>query len=724
MASAVAGKGASGGGAAAASDAAMGTDDAAAAGAGGGPASHGHAGADAEERVPFARLNLGLDARVTKAVAKLGFIYPTLVQAKAVPLALAGRDLLVRAKTGSGKTLAYCLPLIHKILEAKSRAGSRGAAGGARGVRAVVLVPTRELCDQTRAAIADLLYYARDVVSVVALSSSTAAEQAAALRELPDIVVGTPGRVAAHVRDGTLTLNKTLETLVVDEADLVLSFGCGDDVRAIVKACPKICQGFLLSATFSSALQELQSVVLQKPAILKLQEDTTSGRLSQFYVRVPSEDKYLLLYALVRLNLIAGKALFFVNSISECFRLKLFLEQFSIRAAVLNAELPANSRKHILEQFNKGVFDYLVATDDSVGAGGGDVGKAGEANESDAESGSGGGSDTDSGSDSDSDSGSESGSDSEAESGSGSDEGSDGGDAGAGGGSGGAAAGSKRKRGRAKDAPPKQRARKTLRDADYGVARGIDFKDVGTVVNVDFPKSVASYAHRVGRTARAGASGAALSFVELQRSGSHYVESKEEGAVLDAVQKAYGPDDSGARQPNLLPFNLAEVEGFRYRVSSALSSVTRGAIKEARMVELKQEMVNSERLQAHFEDNPRDLAVLRHDLALRPKSVSAHLGNVPDYLLPESVTRAAATAAATAGIDGSAPSGKSGGRKRGARGGSGIRAADPLQHFTLGAVPSSSKGSRTMSGRNLWKMRRKKGKFGKKYKARGKPKPF
>jgi len=112
-------------------------------------------------------------------------------------------------------------------------------------------------------------------------------------------------------------------------------------------------QSFLMSATLSSELDELKRLVLHSPAVLRLEGDDASGQLTQFFVNVPSEDRYLVLYALLRLELISGKALFFVNDVDACYRLKLFLEQFSIGAAVLNAELPANSRQHILQQFNK-----------------------------------------------------------------------------------------------------------------------------------------------------------------------------------------------------------------------------------------------------------------------------------------------------------------------------------------------------------------------------------
>ena len=169
---------------------------------------------------------VGLDNRLKKAISRLGHVRPTLVQSKCLPLAIAsGRDLLVRARTGSGKTLAYCLPLLQKILSQTS---------SANGVRGVILVPTRELCTQVHSTLVELTYYCDEVVSLAILTGGRAksekgrqeiARQEAMLRDKPDVVVATPGGLLTHIRNNVLHLKESVETLVVDEADLVLSFG-------------------------------------------------------------------------------------------------------------------------------------------------------------------------------------------------------------------------------------------------------------------------------------------------------------------------------------------------------------------------------------------------------------------------------------------------------------------------------------------------------------------
>ena len=174
--------------------------------------------------------NVGLDVRLRKSVQRLGHVRPTLVQSKCLPLALtSGRDLLVRAKTGSGKTLAYCLPLLQKIIQTKDD-NPRDSV-----VRAVVLVPTRELCSQVYTTLQSLTYYCNDIISVAVLSAGARgrsekaqqemARQQAMLRDRPDVLVATPAGLLAHIRAGDVDLKSSVQTLVVDEADLVLSFG-------------------------------------------------------------------------------------------------------------------------------------------------------------------------------------------------------------------------------------------------------------------------------------------------------------------------------------------------------------------------------------------------------------------------------------------------------------------------------------------------------------------
>jgi len=317
---------------------------------------------------------------------------------------------------------------------------------------------------------------------------------------------------------------------------------------------------------------------------------------------------------------VSGKTLFFVNSVHRAYSIKLLLEQFHIKSAVLNAELPLNSRLHILKQFNAGVFDYLIATDEAMSAaqnadaspvdlvnlGGANTGLDVEHAEPAA------------GADEDADLASSQ-EDSEVED----PEEADQDDNPAKksetpGGSDQAKPLKKRKLSKAK------RNRKQAAD-EFGVARGVDFRSVSTVVNLDMPSSVASYTHRVGRTARGGASGTALTLVEEKNNSDL--------AMLSQIQ-ASQPLYNGKEQPESLPFDLKEIESFRYRVEDVSRTVTSKAIKSARLRELKQEMLNSSKLQAYFEENPNEKDLIQHAIVLQPNSVKRHMNHIPEYLMP------------------------------------------------------------------------------------------
>ncbi|KAI4901015.1 hypothetical protein NFI96_010352 [Prochilodus magdalenae] len=476
---------------------------------------------------------MGLDDRLLKAIADLGWAEPTLIQEKAIPLALEGKDLLARARTGSGKTAAYAVPVIQRILTSKQTVREQA-------VRALILVPTKELGQQVQTMIRQLTAYCARDVRVADISGKTElSAQKPILMEKPDIVVGTPSRVQVHIAAQNLVLHSSLEMLVIDEADLLFSFGFEADLKNLICHLPKIYQAFLMSATLNDDVQALKELVLHNPVTLKLQGSSLpeSSQLQQYSVKCEEEDKFLLIYTLLKLGLVRGKALIFVSSQDRCYRLKLFLEQC-----------------HIISQFNQGFYDYIIATDEQ--------GLENPVATSQAE-------------------------------------------------------GKGKKKGSAKS-----RKRK---DKEYGVSRGVDFHNVANVLNFDFPTSVESYIHRVGRTARAGNRGTALTFVS--HSELHLLEEVENaltGDNADCVLKPYG-------------FKMEEIEGFRYRCRDAMRSVTKQAVKEARLKEIKQELLNSEKLKAYFEDNPRDLQLLRHDKDLHPAIIKPHLRNVPDYLIPSTL---------------------------------------------------------------------------------------
>merc|ERR1719183_635101 len=157
---------------------------------------------------------------------------------------------------------------------------------------------------------------------------------------------------------------KALKLMVVDEADLLFSFGYEKEVRNICAAIPGKYQAIVVSATLNAAVEKLKGLMLHKPVVLELkEEDDVGGKLAHFYLQVTGKDKYLVLFALLKLELVQRKVLIFVSSTNRAYGVKLFLDKFAIPAVVLNAELPHDSRENILQAFNQGLVDVLVATD-------------------------------------------------------------------------------------------------------------------------------------------------------------------------------------------------------------------------------------------------------------------------------------------------------------------------------------------------------------------------
>jgi ATP-dependent RNA helicase DDX56/DBP9 len=185
-------------------------------------------------------------------------------------------------------------------------------------------------------------------------------------------------------------------------------------------------------------------------------------------------------------------------------------------------------------------------------------------------------------------------------------------------------------------AKPTKRRKIANKDRDYGISRGIDFQNVACVLNFDLPTTSKSYTHRIGRTARAGKVGMALSFVIPAALYGKHKPTKVSSAEHDesVLKKIMKQQEKKGKEVKPYHFEMKQVDAFRYRMGDALRAVTRTAIQEARSRELRQELLKSEKLKKHFEDNPDDLRHLRHDGELRGARVQHHLRHVPDYLMP------------------------------------------------------------------------------------------
>lgn len=309
--------------------------------------------------------DMGLDDRILKAIALLGWTKPTLIQEKAIPLGLDGNDILARARTGSGKTAVFAIPVVQKILKHKLTNSS-----DKKGTQAIIVAPSRELCHQLRDHISQLTTCCLREVKCVDVASGEVSEiKPLVVSIIPDIVIGTPAKLLAHIQAGSLfNLKKTLKSLVVDEADLLFSFGFESEMHKLIeKAVPKEgCQAFLVSATLNPDVINLKNLVLHKPVIIKLEEPELPkcDQLAQYHISCQEDEKFVLLIALIKLNLLRGRTIIFVNSLKRCYKLKLFLEQFAVKSCLLNPELPIASRCNVVDQFNRGVYNQIIACDE------------------------------------------------------------------------------------------------------------------------------------------------------------------------------------------------------------------------------------------------------------------------------------------------------------------------------------------------------------------------
>lgn len=320
---------------------------------------------DDEDDVKLEFYEMGIDDRLLKSIALLGWSEPTLIQEKAIPLALEGHDILARARTGSGKTAVFVIPIVNQILKEKLARPHQE-----RKTRAMVLAPSKELCKQIHTNIGQLTSCcSREIKSVDLGMGELNDLKSLLIAEQPDIIVGTPSRILAHIGSGALTtLKQTLRYFVVDEADLLFGFGFEGDLQTLISQTipDQGCQSFLVSATLNPDVINLKKLVLNKPVVIKLEEPELPEceQLLQYHISCDEEEKFVLINALFKLNLIRGKTIIFVKSLNRCYKLKIFLEQFAIRSCILNPELPVSTRCNIVERFNTGTYDIIIACDE------------------------------------------------------------------------------------------------------------------------------------------------------------------------------------------------------------------------------------------------------------------------------------------------------------------------------------------------------------------------
>ena len=308
---------------------------------------------------------LGLAPELLRAVADQGYTEPTPVQAEAIPLVLAGRDLLAGAQTGTGKTAAFVLPILQRLHDTHAvgaAAPSRDPRNATRPpVRVLVLTPTRELALQVEESFRT--YGAHRRVRSTAIYGGVGFEpQVRALRAGPSVVVATPGRLLDHAGQRTIDLSQ-VEVLVLDEADRMLDMGFIRDIRKILDLLPPRRQNLLFSATFSDEIRRLAGGLLDRPATVQVTpRNTAIALVSQLVLPVDRERKRELLTHLVKSGRVE-QALVFTRTKHGANRLAEQLVRDGIAATAIHGNKSQGQRVRALDDFKAGRASILVATE-------------------------------------------------------------------------------------------------------------------------------------------------------------------------------------------------------------------------------------------------------------------------------------------------------------------------------------------------------------------------
>ncbi|KAJ2549618.1 nucleolar DEAD-box protein required for synthesis of 60S ribosomal subunit [Coemansia sp. RSA 1933] len=345
---------------------------------------------------------MNLSRPIMKGLTKLGFVQPTPIQAKTIPVGLLGKDVCGGAQTGSGKTAAFLVPILERLLYRPKNISV---------TRVTILCPTRELAIQCHSVGTKLAAFT-DISMCLCIGGLSLKAQETELRQNPDVVIATPGRLIDHLRNSQAFHIDKIEILVMDEADRMLDDGFEDELTEIIKSCPRKRQTMLFSATMTDNVDKLVRLSLHKPVRIQIDPPKSAAKgLTQEFVRVRSnkdEDRTALLVALCKRS-IRSKCIIFFRSKMAAHQMKIVFGLLGLRAAEIHGNLSQEARLLALEQFRDGHADYLMATDLA--------------------------------------------------------------------------------------------------------ARGLDVKGIDTVINYTMPTQFAQYLHRVGRTARAGRSGRAITLI-------------------------------------------------------------------------------------------------------------------------------------------------------------------------------------------------------------------
>jgi ATP-dependent RNA helicase DeaD len=296
----------------------------------------------------FTELNLSRETQ--KAIAEMGFEEATPIQSKSIPHILNGSDVIGQAQTGTGKTCAFGIPVIEMINPDNI------------GIQALVLCPTRELAIQSAEELKKVSKYKKGIKILPIYGGQPIDRQIMALKQHPQIIIGTPGRIMDHMRRNTLKL-MNLKMLILDEADEMLNMGFREDIDIILQKIPEQKQTILFSATMPREIMDLTAKYQKNPILIKaVHQELTVPNIEQYYLEVRESTKLDILSRVIDANNIK-LSLVFCNTKSRVDELASHLQSRGYMAEALHGDMRQAQRDKVMTKFRKGAIDILIATD-------------------------------------------------------------------------------------------------------------------------------------------------------------------------------------------------------------------------------------------------------------------------------------------------------------------------------------------------------------------------
>lgn len=293
---------------------------------------------------------LDLSEEMQRGIDDMGFEEATPIQTQAIPNIFSGRDIIGQAQTGTGKTCAFGIPAV-EMLDRDSES-----------IQVLILCPTRELAIQSSEELKSISKYKSGIRILPVYGGQPIDRQIRALKNRPQIIIGTPGRVMDHMRRRTLKL-ASLRMIILDEADEMLNMGFRDDIDTILKEVPQERQTILFSATMPKEIMELAGKYLKEPIHVKISHrELTVPRIEQYYLMVNNSTKSEILSRIIDTNNIK-LALVFCNTKKRVDGLASDLQSRGYAAEALHGDMKQDQRDKVMAKFRNGSFDILIATD-------------------------------------------------------------------------------------------------------------------------------------------------------------------------------------------------------------------------------------------------------------------------------------------------------------------------------------------------------------------------